>query len=64
MEHKRIGSTVLLDEPFDWSNDSSLDVFANAIDEDEEDDTARSTRRSVKRNWIKAAERLHRDFFL
>ncbi|PWA75689.1 hypothetical protein CTI12_AA066990 [Artemisia annua] len=46
MEHKRIGSTILLDEPFEWSNDISLEVFANAIDEDEEDDTARSTRKS------------------
>ncbi|PWA71308.1 hypothetical protein CTI12_AA281870 [Artemisia annua] len=34
---KRIGSTLLLDEPFEWSNDTSLDFFAAAIDEDEED---------------------------
>ncbi|PWA47861.1 hypothetical protein CTI12_AA495330 [Artemisia annua] len=49
---KRIGSTLLLDEPFEWSNDSSLDFFAAAIDEDEED-TAGSSRKSglVNPNW-------------
>ena len=62
MEHKKIGSTFFLDEPFEWSNDTSLDIFADAIDEDEED-TAGSTRKSVKRNRISAAQRLHRDYF-
>ena len=62
MEHKKIGSTFFLDEPFEWSNDTSLEIFADAIDEDEED-TAGSTRKSVKRNRISAAQRLHRDYF-
>ena len=63
MEHKRIGSTLLLDDSFEWSNDSSLEFFANAIDADEEEDTARSTRTSVKRDRMNAAKRLHRDYF-
>ncbi|PWA44893.1 hypothetical protein CTI12_AA522610 [Artemisia annua] len=40
---KRIGSTLLWNEPFEWSNDTSLAFFAAAIDEDEED-TAGSSR--------------------
>lgn len=63
MEHKRIGSTLLLDNPFEWSNDSSLEFFANAIDADEEEDTAGSSRTSVKRDRITAAKTLHRDYF-
>ena len=63
MANKKIGSTILLDEPFEWSNDSSLEVFANVIDAAEEEDTAKSTRKSVKRDRIGAAERLHRDYF-
>ena len=61
MEPRRIGSTLLLDDPFEWSNDSSLEVFANAIDAYEEEDTARSSRTSVKRDRITAAKTLHRD---
>ncbi|PWA84230.1 harbinger transposase-derived protein [Artemisia annua] len=60
MEHKKIGSTILLDEPFEWSNDSSLEFFMKAI---EEDDTARSKRKVVNRNRVKASEILHRDYF-
>ncbi|PWA43276.1 hypothetical protein CTI12_AA537180 [Artemisia annua] len=59
---KRIGSTLFFDEPFEWSNDTTLELFAAAIDEEEED-TAGSSRKSVKRNRINAAERLNHDYF-
>nr|XP_043631517.1 uncharacterized protein LOC122602966 [Erigeron canadensis] len=64
---KRIGSTVILDEPLEWSDDSSLAVFADAIDAEEatdtESSTARSRRKFVNRNRWAASERLHRDYF-
>ena len=63
MEPRRVGSTLLLDDPFEWSNDSSLEFFANVIDADEEEDTAGSSRTSVKRDRISAAQTLHRDYF-
>nr|XP_043620008.1 uncharacterized protein LOC122591843 [Erigeron canadensis] len=63
---KHIGSTTIIDEPFEWSDDSSLEVFANAIESEEaESSTARShaKRKVVNRNRWTASERLHRDYF-
>nr|XP_043619883.1 protein ALP1-like [Erigeron canadensis] len=63
---KHIGSTTIIDEPFEWSGDSSLEVFANAIESEEaESSTARSQakRKVVNRNRWTASERLHRDYF-
>nr|XP_043616106.1 uncharacterized protein LOC122588024 [Erigeron canadensis] len=63
---KHIGSTTIIDEPFEWSDDSSLEVFANAIESEEaESSTARSRakRKVVNRNCWTASERLHRDYF-
>ena len=48
---------------FGQSNKHILELFINATEKDEEDDTARSIRKSVSRNRIEAAERLHRDYF-
>nr|XP_043620033.1 uncharacterized protein LOC122591870 [Erigeron canadensis] len=41
---KQIGSTVLLDVPFEWSGDSSLEVFTDAIEVDAKSSTTRSKR--------------------
>nr|XP_043639139.1 uncharacterized protein LOC122610213 [Erigeron canadensis] len=60
---KRFGSTVLLDEPFEWSDDSSLEIFADAIEADGESSMARSRRKVVNRNRWEAGERLFRDYF-
>nr|XP_043616400.1 uncharacterized protein LOC122588358 [Erigeron canadensis] len=63
---KHIGSTTIIDEPFEWSNDSSLEVFANAIESEEaESSTARSRvkRKVVNRNHWTASKRLHRNYF-
>ena len=61
---KQIGSATFFDEPLQWSDDNSLEVFAHAIEEEEATaDTSRSKRKVVKRNRVKAAERLHRDYF-
>ena len=59
---KKIGSTLLLDEPLEFSDDTSIDFFVAAYEE-EEQDTAGSSRKSVKRNRVDAAERLYRDYF-
>nr|XP_043615749.1 protein ALP1-like [Erigeron canadensis] len=63
---KHIGSTTIIDEPFEWFDDSSLEVFANAIkSEDVESSTARSRakRKVVNRNRWTASQKLHRDYF-
>nr|XP_043639859.1 uncharacterized protein LOC122610973 [Erigeron canadensis] len=63
---KRIGSTTIINEPFEWSNDSSLEVFVNVIESEEaESSIARSRAKSkvVNRNCWTASERLHRDYF-
>nr|XP_043620061.1 uncharacterized protein LOC122591902 [Erigeron canadensis] len=60
---KRFGSTVLLDEPFEWYDDSSLEIFADAIEADGESSTARSRRKVVNRNRWEAGERLFHDYF-
>nr|XP_043616257.1 uncharacterized protein LOC122588197 [Erigeron canadensis] len=60
---KRFGSTILLDEPFEWSDDSSLEIFANAIEADGESSTARSKRKVVNHNRWEAGERLFCDYF-
>nr|XP_043619953.1 uncharacterized protein LOC122591776 [Erigeron canadensis] len=59
---KRTGSITLLDEPFEWSNDSSLEVFAAAIEEDEAE-SSRSRRKVVNRDRWAASQRLHRNYF-
>nr|XP_043615943.1 uncharacterized protein LOC122587843 [Erigeron canadensis] len=59
---RRIGSTTLLDEPFEWLDDSSLEVFAAAIEEDEAE-SSRSRHKVVNRDRWAASQRLHRDNF-
>nr|XP_043639857.1 uncharacterized protein LOC122610970 [Erigeron canadensis] len=60
---KRFGSTVLLDEQFEWFDDSSLEIFVDTIEDDGESSTARSRRKVVNRNRWEAGERLFRDYF-
>lgn len=61
---KKVGSITFFDDPIEWSDDSSLEVFANAIEQEEaERDTGRSKRKWVSRDRIEAAERLHLDYF-
>nr|XP_043611524.1 uncharacterized protein LOC122583161 [Erigeron canadensis] len=61
---KRIGSTTLIDEPFEWSDDNSLDVFAAAIEEaDAESSTTWSRCKVVNHDRWTASQRLHGGFF-
>nr|XP_043620188.1 uncharacterized protein LOC122592040 [Erigeron canadensis] len=56
---KRVGSTLIIDEPFEWYDDSSLEVFANAIEAEEaESSTAWSglKRKVVNRNRWTASQ--------